>query len=82
MLLYGRIVQLKLQVPDGKILETDTANTETFLRIIQSIPSSKAEPFKLWLTKVGPERIQDYGILKIGRSSNFPIACGEIEYAK
>jgi hypothetical protein len=50
---------LKMVAPDGKLRETDTADTETLLRIIQSIPSPKAEPFKLWLAKVGFERIQE-----------------------
>ena len=44
---------------DGKKYQTDTANTETMFRIIQSIPSPKAEPFKRWLAKVGYERIQE-----------------------
>lgn len=44
---------------DGKMRETDTANTETVFRIIQSIPSPKAEPFKRWLAKVGYERVQE-----------------------
>lgn len=57
--LYEKIVQLKLPAPDGKMRETDTANTETVFRIIQSIPSPKAEPFKRWLAKVGYERIQE-----------------------
>jgi prophage antirepressor-like protein len=57
--LYGKIVQLKLLSLDGKMRETDTANTETIFRIIQSIPSSKAEPFKRWLAKIGYERIQE-----------------------
>lgn len=57
--LYEKIVQLKLTAPDGKQRETDCANTETLLRIIQSIPSPKAEPFKRWLAKVGYERIQE-----------------------
>jgi hypothetical protein len=57
--LYSKTVQLKLLAPDGKMRETDTANTETIFRIIQSIPSSKAEPFKRWLAKVGYERIQE-----------------------
>lgn len=57
--LYRKMVQLKLLAPDGKMRETDTANTETILRIIQSIPSPKAEPFKRWLAKVGYERIQE-----------------------
>jgi DNA-damage-inducible protein D len=53
--------QLKMKAPDGKMRETDTANVEGLLRIIQSIPSPKAEPFKQWLAKVGYERIQDMG---------------------
>lgn len=57
--LYSKTVQLKLLASDGKMRETDTANTETIFRIIQSIPSSKAEPFKRWLAKVGYERIQE-----------------------
>jgi DNA-damage-inducible protein D len=57
--LYGKIVQLKLEASDGKKYLTDTANTETLFRIIQSIPSPKAEPFKRWLAKVGYERIQE-----------------------
>ena len=56
---YEKIVHLKMQAPDGKMRETDTANTETTLRIIQSIPSPKAEPFKLWLAKTGYERIRE-----------------------
>jgi len=51
--------QLKLQSSDGKYYETDCANTESMFRIIQSIPSPKAEPFKRWLAKVGYERIQE-----------------------
>ena len=51
--------QLKMPAPDGKMRETDCANTEGILRIIQSIPSSKAEPLKRWLAKVGYERMQE-----------------------
>ena len=51
--------QLKLASSDGKKYATDCANAEGLLRIIQSIPSPKAEPFKQWLAKVGYERIQD-----------------------
>jgi hypothetical protein len=51
--------QLKMKAPDGKMRLTDCANVEALLRIIQSIPSPKAEPFKQWLAKVGYERIQD-----------------------
>lgn len=50
---------LKLFAPDGKMRETDCANTEGVFRIIQSIPSPKAEPFKRWLAKVGYERVQE-----------------------
>jgi len=52
-------VQLKLPSADGRLYETDCANTEFLFRIIQSIPSRKAEPFKRWLAKVGYERIQE-----------------------
>ena len=51
--------QLKLEAPDGKMRETDCANTKGMFRIIQSIPSPKAEPFKLWLAQVGYDRIQE-----------------------
>ncbi len=51
--------QLKLKSSDGKMYETDCANTEGIFRIIQSIPSPKAEPFKRWLAKVGYERVQE-----------------------
>jgi hypothetical protein len=51
--------QLKLLAEDGKLRLTDCANTETMFRIIQSIPSPKAEPFKQWLAKVGYERVQE-----------------------
>lgn len=51
--------QLKLLASDGKKYLTDVADTETILRLIQSIPSPKAEPFKLWLAKVGYERIEE-----------------------
>lgn len=56
---YDKIVQLKLQAADGKMRETDAADTQTLLRIIQSIPSPKAEPFKLWLSQVGYERMSE-----------------------
>jgi len=51
--------QFKMKSPDGKMRLTDTANVQGLLRIIQSIPSPKAEPFKQWLAKVGYERMQD-----------------------
>ena len=50
---------LKMHAKDGKMRLTDVADTETLLRLIQSIPSPKAEPFKLWLAKVGYERIEE-----------------------
>jgi len=56
---YEKIVRLKMTAPDMKLRETDTADTETLLRLIQSIPSPKAEPFKVWLAKVGYERIEE-----------------------
>ncbi len=54
-----KIGQLKMTASDGKQRVTDCANTETIFRLIQSIPSPKAEPFKKWLAKVGYERIQE-----------------------
>jgi len=57
--LYDKIVQLKMKSSDGKQYQTDAANTETVFRLIQSIPSPKAEPFKRWLAKVGYERIKE-----------------------
>jgi prophage antirepressor-like protein len=54
-----KIGQLKMEAPDGKMRETDAANTETLFRIIQSIPSPKAEPFKRWLARVGYERTKE-----------------------
>jgi hypothetical protein len=56
---YEKIVRLKLTAPDGKQRDTDCATAETLLRIVQSIPSPKAEPIKLWLAKVGYERMQE-----------------------
>jgi hypothetical protein len=57
--LYEKIVQLKMPAPDGKMRQTDVADTEQILRIIQSIPSPKAEPFKMWLAVVGKDRIDE-----------------------
>lgn len=54
-----KIGHLKMEAPDGKMRQTDCANTETMLRIIQSIPSKKAEPLKRWLAQVGKERIDE-----------------------
>lgn len=56
---YEKIVQLKMPAPDGKQRETDCMATEDLFRVIQSIPSPKAEPFKLWLAKVGYERVEE-----------------------
>jgi len=57
--LLTKCKQLKLRATDGKRRTTDVANTEQILRIIQSIPSKKAEPFKMWLAGVGKERIEE-----------------------
>ena len=57
--LSHKLGQLKMPAEDGKMRETDVADTETLLRVIQSIPSPKAEPFKQWLAKVGYERMQE-----------------------
>jgi len=57
--LSEKIGQLKLKSSDGKFYKTDVADTESLLRLIQSIPSKKAEPFKLWLAKVGYQRIEE-----------------------
>lgn len=56
---YDKIVQLKMRSLDGKSYATDAADTETMLRIVQSIPSPKAEPFKQWLAKVGTVRLEE-----------------------
>jgi hypothetical protein len=57
--LYEKIVQLKMLAPDEKMRLTDVADTEQLLRLIQSIPSPKAEPFKLWLATLGRDRINE-----------------------
>lgn len=57
--LYEIIVQLKIEAEDGKMRETDCADAQGLFRIIQSIPSPKAEPFKRWLAKVGYERLEE-----------------------
>jgi hypothetical protein len=56
---YEKIVQLKFVASDGKFYATDCFSTEDLLRVVQSIPSPKAEPFKLWLAKTGYERIEE-----------------------
>ena len=57
--LYTKCVQLKMKAKDGKLRETDTLDTKGILRLIESVPSPKAEPFKLWLANVGSERIDE-----------------------
>ncbi|MEA3449613.1 MAG: Bro-N domain-containing protein [Patescibacteria group bacterium] len=59
--------QLKLEANDGKKYATDCANTETMFRIIQSIPSPKAEPFKMWLARVGYERVREIENPELGQ---------------
>jgi hypothetical protein len=51
--------QLKMKAQDGKMRETDTLDTEGILRLIESVPSSKAEPFKMWLAKLGSDKINE-----------------------
>lgn len=63
---YDQIVQLKMKASDGKNYATDAVNVETLFRIVQSIPSAKAEPFKRWLAKTGYERIQEIQNPEIG----------------
>jgi len=58
---------LKLEAPDGKLRETDCANTKSLFRIIQSIPSKRAEPFKQWLAQVGYERIEEIENPELGQ---------------
>ncbi len=62
--------QLKMTASDGKQRQTDCANTEGILRIIQSIPSPKAEPFKRWLAKVGYERVQEIEDPELAQTKN------------
>ena len=57
--LSEKIGQLKMEAPDGKLRITDVADTEQLFRLIQSIPSPKAEPFKLWLAKIASERLDE-----------------------
>lgn len=64
--LSENIGQLKMQSSDGKFYKTDIADTEQLFRLIQSIPSPKAEPFKLWLAKVARERIDEIEDPEIG----------------
>lgn len=57
--LYDSIVQLKMPAPDGKMRKTDVVTTKQLFRLIQSIPSPKAEPFKLWIAQVAKERLDE-----------------------
>lgn len=57
--LHEKIVQLKMKAQDGKLRQTDTLDTEGIFRLIESVPSPKAEPFKLWLAKLGREKIDE-----------------------
>lgn len=70
--------QLKMKSPDGKYYKTDVADTEQLFRLIQSIPSPKAEPFKLWLARVASERLDEMSDpeLSIDRALNPDFAIG------
>ena len=57
--LYDKIVQLKMKAQDGKMRNTDTLDTEGVFRLIESIPSPKAEPFKVWLAKLGKDKVDE-----------------------
>lgn len=57
--LHENIVQLKMKAKDGKLRETDTLDTKGIFRLIESVPSSKAEPFKLWLANLGSEKVDE-----------------------
>ena len=72
---YENIVRLKLKVTDGKMRETDVANTKELLRLIQSVPSPNAEPFKQWLAQMGKERLEEIETLKLPcKGQSIPIA--------
>ncbi len=70
----AKIEQLKLKSPDGRFRLTDTANRETLLRIIQSIPSPRAEPFRLWLARVGEERFEEIEHPEAAIEPNLPMS--------
>ena len=57
--LYEKIVQLKMKAQDGKYRETDVLDTEGIFRLIESVPSPKAEPFKVWLAKLGRQEVDN-----------------------
>ena len=73
--LYEKIVQLKMMFADCKRYDTDVANTEQLLRIIQSVPSPKAEPFKMWLAQVGRKRIDEITDPEIAIDRAFQTYC-------
>jgi hypothetical protein len=79
--LYDDIVQLKLPAADGKMRLTDVLDTKGILRLVQSVPSPKAEPFKMWLAKVGSERLDEIADPEkaILRGANFYRAKGYTE---
>jgi DNA-damage-inducible protein D len=64
--LYDKIVKLKFLAPDGRMRPTDCANTEGVLRIMMSVPSPRAEPFKLWLARVGKEQMEEMDNPELG----------------
>ena len=64
--LYTVCVQLKMKAPDGRLRETDCANTEGVLRIIMSVPSPKAEPFRMWLAQLGKREIDEISDPELG----------------
>ena len=64
--LYTICVQLKLKAPDGKQRETDCANTEGVFRLIMSVPSPKAEPFKTWLASLGKRELDEIADPELG----------------
>jgi len=64
--LYEKIVQLKMQSADGKFYKTDVADIEQLFRLIQSIPSPKAEPFKMWLAEIARERLEEIDDPELG----------------
>jgi len=70
--------RLKLLAEDGKMRITDVADPETLLRLIQSVPSPKAEPIKLWLAKVGYERIQDMSDPAARSTERSSLWCGRL----
>jgi DNA-damage-inducible protein D len=75
--LYAIIVQLKMLAPDGKKYATDAADVETMLRIVQSVPSPKAEPVRQWLAQVGAQRLEEVAAT-LGEDQRRQLLRGEI----